>query len=207
VTNRAVHSAAVLLIVVIALGSFFVRLVQPVGTNWMNMQLCFFPQYVALFVAGLLIGRTGLATMLPRQAGRTWLRLAFALGVPGWLLLMGLGGALSGNVAAYGGGWSWQSAAFAVWEAFFCVSFSLGLVTLFRERANARTPVTGLLANTSFGIYVFHAPVLVAVSMAIRALTLFPPAKALLVAVIAWALSLAIAWLVRRAPGAGKFFA
>ncbi len=206
-TPKALHMAAVLLILVMALGSFLVRLVQPIGTSWLNMQLCFFPQYIVLFAAGLWAGRTGLLRTLPTAAGRIWLQLAFTLGVPGWFLLMGLGGAVSGNGILLAGGWHWQAAAYAAWEAFFCVSISLGLITLFREKADARTPVTGLLADTSFGIYVFHTPVLVAASMAMGALAFHPLAKALLAGAAGWLVSLAIAWLVRRIPVIGRIFA
>jgi hypothetical protein len=204
---RAVHAAAILLMLVIALGSFFVRLVQPIGTSQLNMQLCFFPQYIVLFAVGLWAGRTGFLQALPRAAGRVWLWLAFALGIPAWVLLMGFGGALSGGELLLAGGWHWQAAAYAGWEAFFCVSISLGLITLFREKGNARTPATGLLADTCFGIYVFHTPVLVGASMLIGAMAWYPLAKALVAGVAAWVVSLAIAWLVRRIPAVGKIFA
>ncbi len=206
-SSAAIHRGAVVLIVVIALGTFLVRLVQPIGTSWLNMQLGFFTQYVVLFVVGLWAARAGLLQSLPRQAGKLWLRLAFAVGVPVWFLLAGLGGALSDGEAAYVGGWTWQAAGLAAWESFFCVAFSIGLITLYRERVNARTRVTGLLAGTSFGIYVFHAPLLVAVSVLSRTVTMYPLAKAVLAAAIAWAASLAVAWLVRRIPGVGKLFA
>ncbi len=206
-TPRALHLAAVLLMLVIALASFAVRLVQPIGTSWLNMQLCFFPEYIVLFAAGLWAGRTGFLQTLPAAAGRIWLHLAFAVGVPGWFLLMGFGGAVSGKEMLLAGGWHWQAAAFAAWEAFFCVSISLGLITLFREKGDARTPVTGLLADTCFGIYVFHTPVLVAASMAIRALAFHPLAKALVAGAAAWLVSLAIAWVVRRIPVIGRIFA
>jgi glucans biosynthesis protein C len=203
---RAVHAGAGALIAVLALGSFLVRLVRPMGTSWYNMQLCFFFQYIALFCVGLWASRSDLLQRIPRRAGRTWLWLAFAIGVPAWLLLLGLGGALTGNEGLYGGGWHWQAAAYAAWEAFFCVSISVGLLTWYREHANVRGRLTGLLSETSFGIYCFHAPVLVGVTVAMRTLALLPLAKALLAAAAAWSLSLAIAWLVRRVPGVGKLF-
>ena len=206
-SSRSVHLAAALLIVVMALGSFLVRLAAPVGESWYNMQLCFFAQYILLFSIGLWAGRVGLLQSLPRQAGKVWLRLAFAVGVPAWFLLMGLGGALSGNEKVYGGGWHWQAAGYAAWEAFFCVAISIGLVTLYRGRANVKNRVTGLLSSTSFGIYVFHTPLLVGVSVLMRTATMYPLAKALIAGVVAWAGSLAVAWIVRRIPGLGKLFA
>ena len=206
-TPKALHVAAAVIMTVIAAGSFLVRLVQPVGTSVYNMQLCFFPSYIVLFVVGLWAGRRGLLMKLPRQSGMMWLRLAFIIGVPAWLLLLGLGGALSGSGQKFFGGMYWQSAGHAAWEAFFCVSISIGLLTLYRERANVRNRGTGLLADTSFGIYTFHAPILVGVSVLLRAFALYPLAKAVLVAAIAFSLSLGFAWVVRKVPGLRRVFA
>ena len=206
-TPRAVHGTAAVVMATIAAGSFFVRLVQPVGTSWYNMQLCFFPEYVVLFVVGLWAGRRGFLRSLPRQAGMAWLKLAFIIGVPSWFLLLGLGGALSGREQAFLGGLHWQAAGYAAWEAFFAVSVSIGLLTLYREKANVRNRGTGLLADTCFGIYVFHAPILVAVSMLLRAFTVYPLVKAVLAAALAFAVSLGFAWVVRKVPGLRKVFA
>ncbi len=193
--------------VTIAAGSFLVRQAQPIGTSWHNMQLCFFPEYIVLFVVGLWAGRRGFLRALPREAGMLWLKLAFAIGVPAWLLLLGLGGALTGNEVLFSGGLHWQAAGYAAWEAFFAVSVSLGLLTLYRERVNTRNRGTGLLADTCFGIYVLHAPILVTVSMVLRTASLYPLAKAAAAAVIAFGLSLGVAWLVRKIPAVGRVFA
>ncbi len=206
-TSRAVHVAAVALMAVMAAGSFFVRMAAPIGESWNNMQLCFFPQYILLFAIGLWAGRVGLLQSLPRQAGKLWFKLAFAVGVPAWFLLMGFGGALSGSVDAYGGGWTWQAGAYAAWEAFFCVAVSIGLITLYRERVNVNNRGTKLLSSTSFGIYVFHTPLLVGAAVLLRTATMYPLAKGLIIAVGAWVASLAVAWIVRRIPGIGKLFA
>jgi len=204
---RTVHLLAVGLVVVIGAGSFLVRLVQPIGTAWYNMQLCFFPQYVVLFAAGLWAGRRGFLSALPRAVGMTWLKLAFAVGVPAWFLLMGFGGVMNGRESVIMGGMRWQAAAYAAWEAFFAVSMSIGLLTLYREKANVRNRATGLLADSCFGIYVFHAPILVGISMLLRTAAMYPLLKAAVAAVTAFALSLAFAALVRRIPGLRKVFA
>jgi glucans biosynthesis protein C len=204
---RAVHLVAAALIVLIAVGSFLVRLVQPIGTSWFNMQLCFFPQYIVLFAAGLWAGRRGFLAALPRAAGMTWLRLALIAGVPAWFLLMGFGGVLGGSEAVILGGMRWQAAGYAAWEAFFAVSVSIGLLTLYREGVNVRSWETGLLADTSFGIYVFHAPILVGVSMLLRTVVMYPLAKAAVAAIIAFTVSLAFAAAIRRVPGLRKAFA
>ena len=203
-TPRMIHLAAGVLVAIIAAGSFFVRIVQPFGTAWFNMQLCFFPQYVVLFLAGLWAGRTGFLQSIPTFVGKTWLRLAFAVGVPVWFLLLGVGGAMR-SVNPYFGGWHWQAAGYATWEAFFAVSISLGLIVLFREKANTPTPATSFLSRTSFGVYSFHAPILVTTTLVLQALVLYPLAKAALAAAIALAASLIVAALVRRIPGLGGY--
>ncbi len=203
-TSGRFHRGALLIIGVIAVGSFLVRIVQPIGTSWHNMQLGYFTQYVVLFVAGLM-ARRGIMDALTRENGRLWMRLALAVGLPAWLLLV-IGANATGNAAGLSGGTSWVASATAAWEAFFGVSFSIGLFTLYRDRLNKPTPLTSELSRTSFGIYAFHAPVLVGVSMLARPLALHPLAKALAAAAVAWVLSFAVAAPVRRIPGVGRVF-
>jgi len=216
ITGRAISIGAVCLIAIIALGAFLLRLVQPLGTSVMNMQLGYFSSYVVLFAAGLRAGRNGLLAAIPAKLGRTWLWVSIAVGLPLWMAVQGFGGALSGKGDLFDGGLNWQAAAIATWEAFFCVGFSLGLLTLYREREK-RAPrragmtlssrLTGLLKSTSFGVYTFHAPILVGTSILILPLTVHPLAKALLAAGIAWVASTAFAWAVRKIPAVGRMFA
>jgi hypothetical protein len=207
ITNRSVTIVVLALAALIAVIAFLVRLVQPVGTDVMNMQLGYFASYIVLFVAGLWIGRRGLLEAIPTKAGRTWLWLSLGIGLPLWLALLAFGGALEGKGDLYMGGMHWQAVGYAVWESFFCVAFSLGLLTLYRERAGAKNRVSGLLSYTAFGAYTFHAPILVGVSVLMIAVTMHPLAKALVAASAAWVISVAFAWVVRKIPGVGRFFA
>ena len=104
------------------------------------------------------------------------------------------------------GGPHCQAAAYCLWEAFFCVGLCLGLIVLYRERANIRTRFSGFLADNNFGVYVFHTPILVAVSLALRPLACHPLAKALVVAAITLPACFLVAALVRRVPGLRRLF-
>jgi len=200
------HWTVAALIAIMAAASILVRLVQPIGTSWYNMQLCFFPQYVILFLVGLWSRRSGFLSSVPYAFGMRWFRLALAVGIPVWGALFALGGALSGNEEAFAGGLRWQAAAYALWEAFFCVGICLGLIVLYRERANSRGRLTGFLADNNFGVYVLHTPLLVAVSLALRSLAWHPLAKALLVAVLVLPACFLVAALVRRVRGLRRLF-
>jgi glucans biosynthesis protein C len=203
---RATTIGTVVLIAAIGAVTFLVRLVQPVGTSVLNMQLCYFTQYIALYCVGLWASRVNLIHSMSRRTGATWMALALAIGVPMWFLLGGFGGALDGGLDAFNGGMRWQAAAVAAWEAFFGVSFSIGLLVLYRERVNIRTRLTGLLADTSFGIYVFHAPVLVGVTVLLHGFLAWPLAKAGAAGLAAWVLSVAVAWVIQQVPGVRKIF-
>jgi glucan biosynthesis protein C len=200
------HGLVVALIALMAAASFLVRLVQSFGTSWYNLQLCFFSQYVILFLVGLWAARTNFLASMSYRFGMLWFRLALAAGIPAWAVLLTLGGAFSGNEQALLGGLHWQAAGYALWEAFFCVGVCLGLIVLYRERVNVRGRLTGFLAANNFGVYVFHTPILVAVSLALRPLAYHPLAKTLLVAVLVLPACFLFAALVRRVPALKRLF-
>ena len=86
-----------ILIIVITLLAFLIRLVQPLGTSVMNMQLGYFSSYIVLFVAGLLAGRTDLLASIPSKVGRAWLWASIGVGLPLWMAVLWFGGALTGQ--------------------------------------------------------------------------------------------------------------
>jgi surface polysaccharide O-acyltransferase-like enzyme len=112
-----------------------------------------------------------------------------------------LGGGLQNGVAAYVGGWRWQSAGYALWESLFCMAMCAGLLVLYREHFNGRGRVSKLMSDNSFGIYFVHPPVVVAVSQMLVRLTLPPLAKWLMMAPLAFLATLAVVHLaLRRMP-------
>jgi surface polysaccharide O-acyltransferase-like enzyme len=92
--------------------------------------------------------------------------------------------------------------AFSFWEAFVAVGFSLGLVGFFRRYAARDCGFSRLLARNSFGVYMFHAPILIAISLGLRDWGAAPLLKHAAVAPLAIAATLAASELVlRRVPG------
>ena len=161
--NREVLALAL----VMGLCSFLVRLVQPMGTNILNMQLCFFSQYVLLFSIGICARRRNWLLRIPYSFGMRWLALAISVGGLSWLVLMA---ALlkTQSTDKLGGGLTWQSAAFSFWEAFFCVGVCLGLVVLFRDKFNHQGRLERWLSDNSFAVYLFHTPLLIAITLLMR---------------------------------------
>jgi surface polysaccharide O-acyltransferase-like enzyme len=181
--------------------SFLVRQVAPVGTSWHNMQLCFFPQYVVLFVLGIMARRRGWIAALPARWGKPAL-LTAAIGAP--LSIMALILALvatHGTLSDVNGGLRWPAAAYAFWEQIFCVPFSVGLLIVFRDRFNVRNRLIGFFSANGFAVYVIHPPVLVAITLALRPLAWPPLAMFALAWVAALVASFAAGALLRDIPG------
>lgn len=187
---------------VIVLSTFAVRLVQPIGTNVLNMQLCFFPQYIAFFVAGLHASRhRWLDALAISRRARTagWLAL---IGGPTFLLaLLFFGAPADGQLEVFFGGWTGQAFGLAIWEQLAGLGLSLGLLALFSSKFNFDTPALRWLADRSFAVYVLHAPVLVALMMLFRALPQNPYLLAALLTFTGLLASYLLADLARRLPG------
>lgn len=195
--NRHVAAMTIL----IAAASFLVRLVQPIGTSFYNMQLCFFPQYVVLFLFGTWSYYSGFMTAVDSAWGLRVLRLGLGVALPMWAVLMITGGALGGNMDSYMGGWHWQSAAYAAWEAWIGVTMTIGLIVYFRERLTGQNALVKAASASAFSVYVFHTPVLVAVSLLIQRWALHPLGKFLVASVLALVASFGLShFVLRRVP-------
>jgi surface polysaccharide O-acyltransferase-like enzyme len=187
------------LIAVMATGSFLVRLVQPIGTSIMNMQLCFFVQYIVLFTIGAAVRRMDLFTRIPTAFGMRWLRLAVLIGPLIWAGIIVVARPTPEQLT---GGLHWQSAAYSIWESFFCAGMCVGLLTLFRRRWDTQGALARFLSANSFAVYMFHAPILVALGLAMSHWAAPPFAKFLLLSALGLVASFAIAdQLLRRIPG------
>lgn len=186
------------LIFIIALFAFLIRLVQPIGTNIINMQLCFFSQYIILFIVGVKAGRYDWFSQISYKIGRRWLVAALVPGILLWTVLMLTGGALDGNPNIINGGLNWQSATYALWESFTVVSMSIALIGIFKEKYNHQSGLIKILSDNSFGVFVFHAPIIISLSLAMVNLQLHPILKFLMACVIGIPLSFALSQLLFR---------
>jgi hypothetical protein len=174
----------VLVIAATGLAAFLIRLFQPIGTSVANLQFSFFASYVALFLLGLHAGERKWLERLPDKTGLRWFSVVLAAGIPVWLIIMVAGGALSGR-ADFNGGLNGTSFAYAFWEAFVA----------------GRGKVSQTLAASSFGVYTFHAPVLIAISLLVRQWAAPLLLKHVVVAPAAFVATLALSFLVlRRIP-------
>ncbi len=181
--------------------TFLIRLVQPIDTNILYMQLCFFSQYIILFALGIKAGRYDWFGKLTYSAGRKWLFAAIIPGILIWIVLMISGGALEGGFDLYKGGLNWQSAAYALWESCIAIAMPVGLIALFREKYNKQSRFIKALSDSSFTVYMFHAPIIIILSIIMTNTTMQPILKFLAACLFGLPLSFAISYyIIKRIP-------
>jgi peptidoglycan/LPS O-acetylase OafA/YrhL len=189
---------------VIAICTFLVRIPWPNGTSFYNMQFCYFSQYVAFFIAGTLAYRQSWLSALPAALSRRWGLTGLFGGLLLWVLLIALGGATKTTVP-YDGGWHWQSLGMGVLESLAGTGISLGLLGLFRTHFNRQGRWAKFFSDNAFAVYVFHTPILIAITLGMTGLHWLPLLKFVLATVLCVAASFALcAGVFRRAPGLKK---
>ena len=193
-------SSLVALILVIAIFAFLIRIVQPIGTDILNFQLCYFASYVVLFVVGIMAYRSNLFAQITYRVGKRLLVSAIVLGLIAWFILVAIA-TKTGTTTLLLGGLTWQSAVYSLWESFIAVSVSLGLIAVFREKFNHQNKVANALSNNAFAVYMFHPMIIIPVTLLFSSLALYPIAKWLLLCIVSVPLCFAATHFVfRRIP-------
>jgi glucan biosynthesis protein C len=194
------HWQVVGLALLMGLCTFLVRLVQPMGTNILNMQLCYFSQYILLFTLGILAWRRNWLQRIPYAFGMRWFVLARTAGTLVWF---GLIATIAATHAMDGinGGFTWQSAWICFWEAFFCLGICLGLTVLFRDRFNHQGRAAKWMSDNCFSVYLFHPPILIGITLLMRGFDAPKPVKFLCATILAAAATwVASSLIFRRIP-------
>lgn len=189
-------------VLVLALATWIVRIRYPVD-QWvpllwiMPVEPAHLPQYVALFAAGIVAARNDWFISMPVRTGMIW--LCIGLVVSAGVYIAHLGGPLSELFST--GGLNVSSLARSTWETTIVAGLSVGLVVTFRELVRQASRWTSGIAAASFGAYLVHLPIVVALQVALLGVTLPAWAKFSCVSAIAIVLSFGISHLASRVPG------
>jgi surface polysaccharide O-acyltransferase-like enzyme len=203
--NRLSTGKLLAIIAVITLAAFLIRLVAPIGTSFMNLQFCFFAAYIVMFLLGTEVRRQGLVEKISGRMGRRWLIAAFAIGLPLWISPW-LGGNVPGSKMQIFGGMNLPAFLYALWESFFCVAFIVALLGITQAKFNRQGRWIKFLSDNTFGVYVFHAPILISISLLLKDVHIDPFAKFLMIGTATIAITTCVSWAIRKIPVAGAIF-
>jgi len=196
----------ILFAAIIGLVSFAVRTVFPVG--WVLKPLGFqpghFAQYIAMFALGIIASNNkwlGNTTYAMGKRAKTIVIWVIAIGFPLFFVARTL---LKFPVEWFSSGFHWQQLWYAVWEQVVGFCMVTALLCIGKERWNKSSVFLGKLSRATFAVYIFHPLVLVALSMLLRAWTVDPGLKALVVAPLGVGLSFLLGLALVRIPGVNR---
>jgi membrane-bound acyltransferase YfiQ involved in biofilm formation len=185
-------------ILVLAPLSFVTRLFIPIGEEWQHIGMAFFPQYILLFSVGILAYRLGWLPDLPTRLGKIWSIIAILCIVALPVIMISSGSAE--GFTPFLGGLTWQSALLSTWEAVYCVSMAILMLSLFRRRFDFQGSLARFLSKNAYSVYIIHPLVIIPLAYVFRGVSLDPLLKFALISPVAVALCFLVSALIRRIP-------
>jgi len=181
--------------------TFIVRIWLPSYWNFepLNFEIRFFPQYIAMFIVGLIAYRGNWFLQITKETGKLWLRVSVVL-IMLFPFLLELY-AVTGNPTRYYGGFYWQAFTFALWEQFIGIAIIIALSSIFREKYNTQGRLLETMSKNAYTVYIIHAPIIVFLALSLQGITMNPLLKFALVAPLAVAVCFLISNYIRKILG------
>ena len=195
-----------LCIAILAILTFTVRLVFPVGVWFLRIQPGHFVHYIFCFYIGVLAYRGDWFRRLSKKQARRWGIMSLVV-IPLLFVIGALGGAFEHPekfVEFLSGGLHWQALTYAVWESFLMVGIIIFLLYLFRERLNEAGSIAKSMAINVYTVYIIHQTILAALQMLFLRIDIPTILKFFFVSLIAVILCFSLSMLIRRIPYARR---
>lgn len=170
----------------IIVASMIIRLYYPIDrwTTWIvPLEPAHLPQYFGLFLLGIYVNHTqGLALIRP-----TYAIYGALIAILGWIIKIdGLQVQLSSAISE------------PIGETLFCLGVCGCLLTLAKFGAAGTNRLMELQSQTSYGIYLFHLLIVIAIQQLLLEIPLGANAKFVLVTIFGFLSSMALTWLLQR---------
>jgi len=191
--------------VIVGLIQFVIRLRFQVGWSipHTNLQLPFFIQYIVLFIAGIVAYNNKWLDSIDFKTGKCWFLFAQVMILIVLPTIMYFGGQENG-IDPFLGGMTWQSFAWAIWEQVTGFALIIGLLGLAKKYANRQGKTAKALSDSAYGVYVFHPPIIVGISVLLVGFDVPQLLKFLIVAPVVLLVCFLLAGLVKQLPIARK---
>lgn len=183
------------LAILLSVVTYYVRLTKPID-HWemvggfLSSEPAHLPQYVLLFVVGIVAWRKNWFETLSPVVGKTLLAVGVVMALMVYSRL--LCPFLRDNIW-----WNWYW-----YESVLCLCLCFGLIYLFREKVNGTSRFRQWLADQSYAVYIFHVFILVALQFAFDKVDMGGGTmKFLFIGLSGTIVSFLVAYLVRCIPG------
>ncbi len=150
------------------------------------------PQYLSLFVIGIVASRGQWFTKLNTQVAYLWLAIGLAVFVV-IRVISRSAGELPELLS--------RSVILGFAEAFVCVGVILGVIVFFRENLAGARPRLQRLAENVYGVYLIHVFTVVPLQLALIDVNISGSAKLIIVTLLSVVWSFSSVILLRKVPG------
>jgi peptidoglycan/LPS O-acetylase OafA/YrhL len=156
------------------------------------------PQYVSLFVIGVVAYRGDWLRRFSARTGMVWLSVGLAAST-GFYTVLSLDLAWAEGWSA--GGFTWRSLLFSTWEALICAGMCVGLVVAFRTVFHQTSPLLKALGAASYAAYILHVTFVVGLQAGLEEVDVSASVKFGVVAIAGLLLSFGAGHASRYVPG------
>jgi hypothetical protein len=206
--NRKAISTGRIIWFGVALGalSFLVRLIFPIG--WIlkpvGFQLGHFPQYIVMFIVGLIVANNNWMHALTKKQGKILGLIARLVTVVSFISFYILLALIKFPSSYFSGGFHWPALLYALWEQITGVAIMGALIVYGRESLDRGSIFLNKFSRSTFATYIFHPLVVICITLTVSGINIEPALKLLFVAPIAVICSFWLGKLIVSIPGVNK---
>jgi surface polysaccharide O-acyltransferase-like enzyme len=201
-------SALVVILFAAGLGitTYIVRIVFPVG--WVlkpvGFQLGHFPQYIAMFCAGIMASQNNWLNGFNLKTGKLFAWLAGLMILVVFPVIYFVKESTHSSIEELCGQGHWQSLMYACWEQFTGIFIMTALLIIAKYRWARQSVIRESMSRAAFGVYIFHPLVLISLSVIAIGWPMDPGYKLLIVGPLAVAGSFLLSSILMKIPGVNK---
>ncbi|HCN82617.1 MAG TPA: hypothetical protein DIT07_03220, partial [Sphingobacteriaceae bacterium] len=186
--------------------TFVVRVFYPIGfvIDPLGFQPGHFPQYIAMFILGLIASRSKWLNDADYKMGKRMRKIGLYVIFLGFLLFVLARGILGFPPDWFSGGFHWQQLWYAVWEQIVGFTLVTTLLCISKHSWNGYSEFLSKLSRSTFAVYIFHPLLIISISVALRNWAIEPALKLLLVAPLSIIFSFLLGLLIVRIPVVNK---
>jgi len=165
-----------------------------------NFNLAHFPQYIFLFVLGVIAARYSSDHFVTYRQAKKMMWFSLSMIFIAFPALFFLGGAQGGDISPYFGGITWHSLGFSMWEQVTGISIMVALIGLFKVKWNNQSKTSRASSNSAYAVYVFHPPLIVWICILFKNWQAMHLVKFLMITPIALVVSYGVALVIKKMP-------
>ena len=192
-------------IFLLAILTFGMRTIFPVGVWFLGVQPGHFVHYIFAFFVGILARRGDWFTRLDKKQARQWGTVSL-ITMPFFFVLVVLGGLLESedNLFKFVGGVHWQAFSYALWESILFIGITVFLLHYFRERFNNAGSLGRSMAANVYTVYIIHQTLLYSMNILFLSIDIPTIVKFFVVSLITVPLCFILSSLIRKIPYARR---